>query len=131
EDSCFKNLPFFARYWDALPPSGKTSIQIGAWYDDLFERRLKGDDIENDLTNVCDFEQTLAENGMRIIKIFTHLSKDDQKARLKAKEELIQTEKTILKKKLARSKSYKKNVASITDVLNATHRSHAPWHVID
>lgn len=131
EGACFKNLPFFARYWDALPPAGMTSIHVGAWYDDLFERKLRGDDIENDLTNVCDFEQTLADNGMRIIKIFTHLSKNDQKERLIAKEELIQTEKSILKKKLARSKSYKKNVAAVTNVLDATHRNHAPWHVVD
>ncbi len=130
-ESCHSSLPFFARYWNALPPKGATSIHLGAWYERLFDKAAKKEDIESDLETVRDFEQTLADNGTRILKIFLHLDKKTQKSRLDAKKSLLTVDNNVLNMKLGRSKPYKKTVHIHDSILTATHKSYAPWHVVD
>jgi AMP-polyphosphate phosphotransferase len=130
-DSCHSTLPFFARYWSALPAKGSTSIQLGAWYERLFDKSVRLQDINTDLDTVRNFEQTLADNGTRIVKIFLHLDKKTQKNRLEAKKKLFSTDSNVLKMKVGRSKSYKKTVQFHDVILQATHKSYAPWHVVD
>src|SRR5690606_23463076 len=106
-DRCDERKPFYARFWDALPAAGTTAIHVGAWYDALIEKAANGDEIDGDLQTVSDFEETLAANGMRILKIWAHLGKKEQKQRLKARQERGETDKKVMKAKLKRSESYK------------------------
>jgi AMP-polyphosphate phosphotransferase len=130
-DSCHSTLPFFARYWNALPAKGSTSIHLGAWYERLFDKALAKGNISADLETVRNFEQSLADNGTRIVKIFLHLDKKNQKNRLDAKKKLLSTDSKIQKMKESRSKSYSKTSKVHDEILTATHKSFAPWHVID
>jgi polyphosphate kinase 2 (PPK2 family) len=130
-DSCHSTLPFFARYWNALPAKGSTSIHLGAWYERLFDKALAKGNISADLETVRNFEQSLADNGARIVKIFLHLDKKTQKNRLDAKKKLLSTDSKIQKMKESRSKSYSKTSKVHDEILTATHKSFAPWHVID
>jgi polyphosphate kinase 2 (PPK2 family) len=88
-------------------------------------------DISTELDTVHNFEQTLADNGTHIVKIFLHLDKKTQKNRLEAKKNLFSTDSNILKMKVGRSKSYKKTTNLHNEIISATHMPHAPWHVID
>jgi polyphosphate:AMP phosphotransferase len=130
-DSCHESRPFFARYWDALPAKGTTSIHLGAWYERLYDKALRKVDLEVDLETVRNFEQTLADNGMRILKIFMHLDKKTQRERLEEKKSLLSTDSKILRMKIDRSKPYKGTTKIHEDILLATHRPHSPWHVVD
>lgn len=130
-DSCHSTLPFFARYWNALPAKGATSIHLGAWYERLFDKAVTTGNINNELETVNNFEQSLADNGTRILKIFLHLDKKTQKNRLEAKKKLFSTDSKVLKMKVGRSRSYKKTTQLHDRILSSTHTPHAPWHVID
>lgn len=130
-DSCHASLPFFARYWNALPPKGTTAIHLGAWYEKMFDKAAGKQDISPDIETVRQFEQTLADNGTKIVKIFLHLDQKNQKQRLKAKEKLLSTDSSVLKMKVLRSKSYKQATKHHEFILSGTHEPHAPWHVID
>ncbi len=79
---------------------------------------------------INNFEQMLAEEGTKIIKIFLHISRDEQKERLEAR--------------LAdKTKHWKFNVADLKererwddylraydDVMQRTSTAHAPWYVV-
>lgn len=130
-DSCHASLPFFARYWNALPPKGASAIHLGAWYEKLFDKAVGNSDISHDIETVLQFEQTLADNGTKILKIFLHLDQKTQKERLKAKKKLLSTDSAVLKMKAHRSKSYKLATKHHELILGKTQRPHAPWHVID
>ncbi len=130
-DSCHSSLPFFARYWNALPAKGATSIHLGAWYERLFEKASEKEDIQSDLETVRNFEQTLADNGTRILKIFLHIDKKTQRSRLEAKRLLLTTDSKVLSMKMGRSKPYKKTAHIHDEMLSATHTPYAPWHVVD
>ncbi len=123
--------PFYARFWDALPAAGTTAIHVGAWYDALIDKAADGDDVGTELQAVAEFEETLAANGTRILKIWAHLDKKRQKKRLKDRRERGETDKKVMKAKLKRLKAYNKTARAAETVLSATHTAFAPWHVID
>lgn len=131
EERCRKHRPFYAKFWAKLPPAGHTAIHVGAWYDRVLAKATNGDDVSSELETIRKFEETLAANGMHILKIWTHLDKKEQKKRLREKKKLISTDKHILKQKILRAKSYKKNLAVVDKVLQDTHTDYAPWRVLD
>ena len=81
----------------ALPPRGVIGVFNRSHYEDVVTVRLhnllnKGtlpDEIINDLDiwkdryeQICNWEKYLYQNGFRMIKIFLHVSKDEQRRRL-------------------------------------------------
>ena len=77
------------RYWRALPPRGKIGIFMNAWYNELLDGQPAGQDQRR-----CNFvymqvinparEQMLTDEGTVVLKFWIHLSKDEQKTRLRA-----------------------------------------------
>lgn len=80
-----RQFPFLWRYWHALPAKGRTGIVFGSWYAPLLKllaiRKPKRREIERLATSICDFESMLARDGVQIVKLWYHLSKEAQVAR--------------------------------------------------
>lgn len=83
-----RDRPEFWRFWRALPPAGSIGIMFGAWYTDPLERRTLNEvseaELDQSLQRIVDLEQMLVHDGALIIKIWLHLSRDQQRKRLKA-----------------------------------------------
>ncbi|MCL2775747.1 MAG: polyphosphate kinase 2 family protein [Oscillospiraceae bacterium] len=89
--------------------------------DDIFEARYK---------QINHFEKYLWENGIRIVKIFLHLSKDEQKKRLLSR---INDESKNWKLSMADVKErgfWDDYQSAYQDAINATASHCAPWHII-
>jgi len=80
--------PPFWRFWRVLPPSGKSAIFFGSWYTAPIVDRVYGrvDDagFERSLSRIRGFERMLAAERVVLIKLWLHLSKAQEKQRLKA-----------------------------------------------
>ena len=130
-----------------LPPRGGISIFNRSYYEDVLvvqmhqlhkgyhmaDRVLQESDrefFEKRYRQICHFEEYLYENSFRVVKIFLHLSKGEQKERFLAR---IDTP----------DKNWKFSAADITErarfdeynqlyqkVINATASEHAPWYVL-
>ena len=82
-----KNLPFFTQFWQELPPLGGISIHHRAWYFLRNEHEVGDPDEASEWYHVGyeeinSFEKELVLEGYKVIKIFTHISKKQQKANL-------------------------------------------------
>ena len=78
--------PPFWRFWKALPAKGTTAIFIGSWYSEPIFQFMNGH-IDNDqfmaeLQLINEFERSLVDNGIVLLKYWLHMSKKDQEKRL-------------------------------------------------
>lgn len=79
--------PLLARVWAAMPPRGEIGIHFNAWYGDVLDRLLAGKrpgkTDRQALDRLVRFERQMAAEGITILKIWLHLEKKEQAARLK------------------------------------------------
>jgi polyphosphate:AMP phosphotransferase len=83
-----RERPRFWRYWCRLPRHGKTGVFSGAWAISTIVDRLRNDIDDEAFRRRCHhiyrFENTLANDGVLLLKFWFHQSKKDFKHRLKA-----------------------------------------------
>lgn len=85
-----RERPPFWRYWRDLPPRGKIGLFLNEWHWQPVVGRvhhtLDKADMDERLAAIKRFETLLADDGYLILKFWMHLSKDQQKQRLKTME---------------------------------------------
>jgi polyphosphate kinase 2 (PPK2 family) len=78
------------RFWNKLAPYGQTVIFDRSWYGRVLVERVEEFATEKEWKRaygeINDFEQLLSEDGAIIIKIYLHVSKDEQLLRFKRRE---------------------------------------------
>ena len=123
------------RYWRALPPKGKLGIFFGSWYTQPIVGRVLGDlgesALERSVEEILRFEKMLADEGALILKFWYHLSKDRQRARLKALEKNPKTRWRVTDEDWRRFEHYDAFRAVSERVLRRTSKAHAPWTVVE
>ncbi len=140
---------YFWRHMKALPPRGEIGIHNRSHYENvlvtkvhpqfILNENIPGIDIVDKIDDkfwqmryeqIRNFEKSLAENGMVILKFFLHVSKDEQKKR-------------FLERIDDKSKNWKFSVSDIkergfwddyqkayAEAISATSTKKAPWFVI-
>lgn len=82
-----RERPNMYRYWRALPPKGKTGIFFGAWHTEpLFDRVLRRTtraEFDQRIAEILRFERMLSDEGTLLLKFWFHMTKQQQKKRLK------------------------------------------------
>ena len=139
-----KDHDYMWRINKALPPRGNIGIFNRSHYEDVVVTRvhdlIENDKIPKDLVDkniwetryrqIRDWERYLAENGFHMVKIFLHVSKDEQRDRLAER---------ILNKK----KNWKFSIADInerrfwdryqdlySEMIEETSTEKAPWYIV-
>lgn len=135
---------FLWRAAKCLPAKGKMAIFNRSYYEDVLvvkvrklyknykmaDRCLKNDIIEKRYKHIRNFEEYIYDNSGRVIKIFLHLSKDEQKKRFLERIDLkIKNWKFSASdmKERALWDDYQK---AYEDAINATATKESPWYVI-
>jgi polyphosphate:AMP phosphotransferase len=117
-----------------LPPRGRIGIFFGSWYTEpLLERVLDhgGDDtLERRVGAILRHERMLVDEGVLLLKFWFHLSKDQQKKRLKELERDPDTRWRVTKEDWRRFKRYDRFRTICGDVLRRTSTGDAPWIVV-
>src|SRR5260221_891637 len=79
--------PYQWRFWRQLPANGTIAILFGSWYTQpIVQRAFKDIDkgeYSGELASICALERTLTDNGAILVKLWFHVSKKEQKHRLK------------------------------------------------
>lgn len=124
------------RFWRDLPGRGEISVLFGSWYTrpivegaTQFEDQ-KGVDtyLKQECAHIQQFEQLLSYDGAVFIKLWFHISKSEQAARIKAKKKAGHRI-TPYEKKL--SKYYDRFATVSHQVLDRTDSEAGQWHVVD
>ena len=123
------------RYWHAMPPKGRIAILFNNWYTEPVSERVRGDcddaDLDRRLNSIMSFETMLVNEGVLLIKLWFHITKDLQKRRFKELESEPLTRWRVTKRDWKRLELYEvfRNVAA--HVLRRTSRGQTQWHIID
>ena len=123
------------RYWLALPPRGKLAIFLNAWYYELLALRTAGriddGDLHRLLQEIRHFETMLADEGVLLVKIWFHLSREEQRRRLKDLQDDPRTRWRVTEEDLAQLKTYNRYRDVAEQVLRETSTSEAPWMIVE
>lgn len=118
----------------AVPPKGQIAIFNRSHYEDVIEVRVRNLVARNELTpryrQINDFERYLSQNHVTILKFFLHISKDEQKKRIK--ERFLDPTKRwkISEGDLLVRKYWDKYMESYEQALSRCSTHWAPWYVI-
>lgn len=126
--------PWLWRYWQNLPAKGKTGIVFGSWYRPLLQEAARKKPRQKRILALSrairEFENTLAQNGVQVVKLWYHLSQQAQSERI---EKLLSNPDTIWQVR-PEDRKVKKKFPRLRDAgalaISLTHQAHAPWAVI-
>jgi polyphosphate kinase 2 (PPK2 family) len=78
---------YFWRFWNKLPPYGQMAIFDRSWYGRVLVERVEGfaSPIEwkRAFREINEFERLLVEDGTSIVKVYFHITKEEQLERFK------------------------------------------------
>lgn len=127
--------PRMYRYFRRLPPRGKIGIFFGSWYTAPIVDRVMGGggnaELDERLEEIARFERMLAEEGALLLKFWFHLSKKQQRRRLKTLEADPKTRWRVTKMDWEFFDLYDKFRRSSARALRKTSAGHAPWIVVE
>ncbi len=122
------------KYWVKLPAYGEFGIFFGGWYDETIRKASYGEIDEAELFQTMskrvEFEQTLADNGYAIAKVWLHLDHEEHAKRRKAREK----DQSLLRftpYDKESEKKYTQLIGTVGKTITMTDREFAPWYVID
>lgn len=122
------------RYWQHLPTKGRTGIVFGSWYKELFEEAAKKKPDEQRLqalaATVREFESTLVNNDVQVIKLWFHLSKQAQQSRVQTLLADPNTAWQVHPIDLKVAKKFPRARQAGLQVMSLTHDSNSPWLII-
>jgi polyphosphate:AMP phosphotransferase len=130
-----RERPPFWRFWRALPARGRIGIFPSSWYTDPLVRRAYGrsraKDLDADLARIAFFEEMLADDGALILKFWLHLSKKEQKKRLRTLEKSSDTAWRVSPQEWKHFKLYDRFIKASEPTIRRTDAVHAPWFLIE
>ena len=127
--------PWLWRFWLKVPDQGDLVIFNHSWYYRVLDARVdrETDEVEwrQGYRDIIEFERTLADSGVVIIKLFLHISKKDQKKRLRAVERDPLESWRVTPADWDRHRRYDDYLVAIEDMLELTESEHAPWTIVE
>jgi AMP-polyphosphate phosphotransferase len=125
---------YLQRFWERMPERTQIAVFDRSWYGRVLVERVEGFTPRKDWMRaygeINEFERQMVDDGIRVVKIFLHISKEEQRR------QLIQRMRDPLKRwKLSyddfRNRSrWSDYVEAIEEMFDRTSTRHAPWHVV-
>jgi PPK2 family polyphosphate:nucleotide phosphotransferase len=136
---------FLWRSMKALPERGRIGIHNRSYYEEVLVVRVhpeileaqqlpaseKGKDIwKNRFHHINDFEQYLGENGVKVLKFYLNVSKDEQKKRFLERIEQPEKNWKFSVTDAKERQHWDAYMKAYEDVFTHTSTKHAPWYII-
>ena len=124
----------FWRFHKAMPMKGEIGVFNRSYYDDTIRDDAHGDlepeRREKEYKQFRVFEELLSESGVSVIKIFLHISKDEQKRRLQERIDDPARHWELSESDFKERRYWDGYMRAYESVICATHRDYAPWYLI-
>jgi len=118
----------------AVPPRGMIGIFNRSHYEDVLSPRVHGlisaKTMRQRLEDINEFESSLADNGVIILKFLLHISREEQTARLQSRLDDADKHWKLSAADFEERKFWNQYQSAYNDILSATSHKHAPWFVI-
>lgn len=125
---------FLWRVHAHVPGNGEIAIFNRSHYEDVLVPRIVGSidgkDLKRRYAHIRDFERMLHETGTTIMKVFLHISKDEQRERLQARLDDPEKHWKFDPADLTARERWDDYQQAYADAINATDADHAPWYIV-
>jgi PPK2 family polyphosphate:nucleotide phosphotransferase len=125
---------FLWRVHANVPQDGEIAVFDRSHYEDVTAVRVLGllpeKRWKRRYDHINDFERMLTDEGTTVIKVFLHISKDEQKRRLESRLEAPEKHYKFRLSDLDTRKQWDEYQEAFVDMLERTSTDHAPWHII-
>lgn len=117
-----------------VPAAGEIAIFNRSHYEDVLVPRVRGEidvaECRRRYHQINDFERMLVETGTTIVKVYLHVSRDEQKKRLQARRDTPEKQWKFRFGDLSVRAQWDAYMAAYEAALAATSTAVAPWYVI-
>jgi polyphosphate kinase 2 (PPK2 family) len=122
------------RFWNKLPPYGQMTVFDRSWYGRVLVERVEGFAAEKEwhraYEEINEFERCLTDDGTLIVKIYLHISKEEQLARFKRREADPYKHWKINDEDWRNRRKWDEHNLAAQDAFAKTSTVRAPWNVI-
>jgi PPK2 family polyphosphate:nucleotide phosphotransferase len=117
-----------------VPGAGQIAVFNRSHYEEVLVPRVLGDidgkETKRRYAQIRDFERMLSETGTTIVKVFLHISKDEQKERLQERLDDPEKHWKFDPTDLAVRAEWDAYQRAYEDAIAATNADHAPWYIV-
>lgn len=125
---------YLLRFMERLPPAGAISVFDRSWYGRVLVERVEQLTPENRWQaaygEINDFERMLVDDGLRLVKLFFHISPDVQMRRFEERLRNPMKRWKLSYEDFRNRANWDKATAAANDMFAETSTPTAPWHVI-
>ena len=118
-----------------MPPKGRTAIFFNHWYREPVVRHFLGEiteaDFEKRISEINRFEKMLVDEGVLLLKLNLHLSRVEQRKRVKKLEGDSATRWRVTEWDRLLLKHYDGAKRVLEETIRLTSHGHAPWTIVD
>lgn len=130
-----KRHHFLSRFWKVLPGWGGMAILDRSWYGRVLVERVEGfateDAWRRAYGEIREFERTLTDEGMLLLKFWIHTSHDEQLARFQAREHDPLKRWKLTDEDWRNREKRPAYEAAVLDMLEQTNTTYAPWILVE
>ncbi len=122
------------RFWRHVPTDGHVTIYDRSWYGRVLVERIEGFCDEEAWMRAYDeineFEEQLVEGDIVVVKLWLHISKDEQLKRFQERETIAFKNFKISDEDYRNRDRWDDYVQAVHDMVERTSTSYAPWHLV-
>jgi polyphosphate kinase 2 (PPK2 family) len=130
-----KRHHFLWRFWPVLPGWGGMAVLDRSWYGRVLVERVEGfatdEQWRRAYQEIVEFERTLADEGMIMIKFWLHLSSGEQLKRFKARERDPLKAWKLTAEDWRNREKRRQYEAAVKEMLARTDHAAAPWVLVE
>jgi polyphosphate kinase 2 (PPK2 family) len=125
---------YLQRFWEKLPEHGQIVVFDRSWYGRVLVERVEGFATMREWRRAYDeinqFERLLVEDGIRIVKIFLHISSGEQIRRFKDRLNNPLKRWKLSYEDFRNRERWAEYKVAIEDMMEQTSTKQAPWYLV-
>lgn len=129
-----KARPYLWRFWTRVPGRGQTAVFDRSWYGRVLVERVEGfcapEDWMRAYGEINAFEEELARGDLLVVKVWLAISRDEQLARFKAREETPYKRFKITDEDWRNRLKWDAYTEAAGDMIDRTSTRTAPWALV-
>ncbi|NCI78305.1 polyphosphate:AMP phosphotransferase [Acinetobacter kanungonis] len=126
--------PYLWRFWGKIQPNDRITIFDRTWYGRVLVERVEGfaNEVEwqRAYEEINRFEKDLTNSNTVVVKIWLSISKDEQYARFKEREETPHKRFKITPDDWRNREKWDEYLHAAADMFERTHTDYAPWYIV-
>ena len=123
------------RFWRHLSRAGRINIFDRSWYGRVLVERVEGfaaeDEWKRAFAEINEFEEQLTDHGILLLKYWVHISKDEQLARFKSREETPHKRWKLTEEDWRNREKWDDYEWAVNDIVEHTSTHSAPWVLVE